>query len=298
MTGRRAYSAIRRWMTGFEVRRFLASPLLITIVVAALVGVTSGEVLAGAGSSDRVVVGNTGGTLSAVIQVNGALIVVGGGNARTDLADLVGRSTVPWRRHVNLLVVPGWDDQQAIGALGLIERGGVREVVVVGTPTGSAVSRALQQSAAERGIPLSVITGHNSVQIATGVSLDLVAGQPSSGPTAEYVIGDLHYFDCSITIVDASKDGMKSMIGDKVTIERTHLLVEMRTLPSFQSQTDVILQPRAETGVALTDSAASYVGEIKGGQRMTVRLSQHELRLPLDQLSASYANPSATSTNP
>ena len=263
-----------------------------------LVGATSGEVLAGAGSGDRVVVGNTGGTLSAVIQVNGALVVVGGGNARTDLADLVGRSTVPWRRHVNLLVVPGWDDQQAIGALGLIERGGVREVVVVGTPTGSAVSRALQQSAAERGIPLSVVTGHNSVQIATGVSFDLIARQPSSGLTAEYVIGVLHYFDSSITFVDASKDGMKSMIDDKVTIERTHLLVEMRTLSSLQSQTDVILQPRAETGVSLTDNAASYIGELKAGQRMTVRLSQHELRLPLNQLSASFATSTATSSNP
>ncbi len=298
MTPRRAFSAIRTWIAGASARRHLTNPILITILAASLIGVTSGEVLASTGSGDRMVVGNTGGTLSAVIQVKGTVVVIGGGNARTDLADLVGRSTVPWRRHVNLLVVPGWDDQQAIGALGLIERGDVKQIVVLGTPSDSAIARALQQAAAERAIPLTVVTGQNSVSIASDISLDLLAAQPTSDVTPEYAVVTLHYYDSSITFVDASKDGVKSMSGDSVEIGRTHLLVEMRTFPSLQLSANVMLQPRAETNATLSDSTSSYVGEIMGGQRITVRLSKRELRLPIDHLTANLATYAATSAVP
>ena len=298
MIVRRVLSEIRRIIRALPIRHLLTNPLVITILVASLVGVTSGEVVAGSGGADRVVIGNTGGTLSAVIQVNGSLVVIGGGNARTDLADLVGRSTVPWRRHINLLIVPGWDDQQAIGALGLVERGGVKQLVILGTPPDSAVSRALQQAAAERGIPLSVVTGHNAVDLAHGDSLELEAGQPSANTAPEYAVFVVHYGDSSITFVDATNDGLKAMIGDGVNVERTHVLVEMRSLAGLSVSADVLLEPRANSAAALAESPALYLGEIKSGQRVTIRLSQHELRLPLDQLSTSNATPEPFSTNP
>ncbi|MGA7670518.1 MAG: hypothetical protein WBW04_08850 [Nitrolancea sp.] len=298
MMVRQVLFEIRRIILALPNRQLLSHPLVITILVASLVGVTSGEVVASSGGADRVVIGNTGGTLSIVIRANGSLIVIGGGNARTDLADLVGRSTVPWRRHINLLIVPGWDDQQAIGALGLVERGGVKQLIILGTPPNSAVSRALQQAVAERGIPLSVVTGHNAVDLAHGVSLEVEAGQPSVDAAPEYAVFVLHYGDSTITFVDATNDGLKAMGGDGVSVERTHILVDMRSLAGLSVSASVLLEPRANSAAALAESPASYLGEIKSGQRVTIRLSQHELRLPLDQLSASNATTEPFSTNP
>ena len=75
--------------------RQLTRPITLTIIVATVFGASAGQIFAKAGDGNRVVVGNTGGTLSSVIQLNNSLIVFGGGNARTDLADLVGVQRYP-----------------------------------------------------------------------------------------------------------------------------------------------------------------------------------------------------------
>ncbi len=257
-------------------------PLVLTLFIAAVVGGVSGEFIASASAADRVVVGNTGGTLSGVIQVDGRLVVIGGGNARTDLADLVGRSTVPWHRRVDLLIVPGWDDQQAIGALGLIERGSVTELVIAGQPATNAVWNALQQTAARGAVPVTVVNGHDRIVLASDVQLDIVSDQPSTVATAPYALMSLHYHQSMLTFVDASKAGVTALNSSGITVERTHVLVTMRPLASVLAQTDVVLQPKASVVADVASSYASYLGEVGTGQRVEIKLSQHELRLPLN----------------
>lgn len=269
---------------GATARGVLLSPLFFVVVLAVIVGGTAGEVIARSGTSDEVVVGNTGGTLSAFIRMEGATIVVGGGNARTDLADLVGRSTVPWRRRIDLLVVPGWDDQQPIGALGLIERGGVAQVVIVGQPDNKPTWNALLQAAANHGIPVNVVNGQNTANISDDVHLDVRADEPTASPTAQWAIISLHYHKSLVSLVDISADGVQTLNRSGITLDRAHVLVEMRSAPTLMTQDDVLLRPSASTGSQLGGVAAAYSAEIRGGQRIAIHLSPSQLRMPLAAL--------------
>ncbi len=284
MIARRAETLVRFLGTHLSVRRILRNPLFITIVASILLGTFSGLLLARSGSGDHVVVGNTGGTLSGVVQVNGTTIVVGGGNARTDLADLVGRSTLPWQRHIAVLIIPGWDSQQPIGALGLIERGGVAQVVILGQPADNPAWNALEQAAAHDGIPVTVASGHNRIRVSDEIQVDLLADEPNAGVTAEFTTVSLLYHHSMLTFIDASTDGIRAMNARNIAIDRSHVLAEMRPLATLPSPTDVLLQTSARTGSELSAPTAAYVGEIKSGQRISIRLAESELRFPFDAL--------------
>ena len=284
MIARRADTLARFLGTHVSARQILHNPLFITVFAATLLGTFSGLLLARAGSDDRVVVGNTGGTLSGVVQVNGTIIVVGGGNARTDLADLVGRSTLPWHRHIAVLIIPGWDNQQPIGALGLIERGGVAQVVILGQPADNPAWIALEQAAAHDGIPVAVASGHNRIRVTDDIQVDLLADEPNAGVTAEFTTVSLLYHQSTLTFIDASTDGINAMTARNIAIDRSHVLAEMRPLATLPSLTDVVLQTSARVGSELSAPAGAYFGEIKSGQRISIRLTERELRLPFDAL--------------
>jgi hypothetical protein len=294
VSARRIAALVRNWTTGVPARRIVFHPLLLTVIAAALIGASGGELVARAGNGDRVAVGNTGGTLSGVIQVDDALIVVGGGNARTDLADLVGRSTVPWHRKIDLLVVPGWDDQQPIGALGLLERGEVVQVVIAGQPADKPVWTALEQQAARDGIPVSIVTGDNTVKVSPHVELEIRAGQPTAAETDPFSVVALLYHASRITFIDASADGIRSMTANNVTLDRTHVLVAIRPATTLQLQSDILLQPRAVSKSDVSDYQASFTGEVRSGHNITIRLKPHEIRLPLDTVTGVSTNTSAT----
>lgn len=294
---RRLVLRLRERLRGVTPRGVLLSPLFFVVVLAVLVGGIAGEVITRAGRSDEVVVGNTGGSLSAFIRADGATIVVGGGNARTDLADLVGRSTVPWRRHIDLLIIPGWDDQQPIGALGLIERGGVAQVVIAGQPDSKPAWNVLLQAAANDGIPVNVVNGQNTVKVSDNVYFDLQADEPTTSATAQYTIVSLHYRQSLVSMVDVSTDGVKTLNQNGITIGRAHVLVEMRSAPTLATQDDVLLKPSASTGSQLGGTASAYSAEIRGGQRITIRLSPTQLRMPLDAFTATSSTPPTYATS-
>ncbi len=296
MIARRVRSRIRQRVSGVSTRHLL-HPLVLTIIVSAMLGGASGDLIATAGSGDRVTIGNTGGTLSGVVQAGGAVIVIGGGNARTDLADLVGRSTVPWRHRIDLLIVPGWDDQQSIGALGLMERGGVAEIVIAGQPGDTPVWNALQQAAAREGIPVTVVSGRNVIDIAPGVVLELEAGEPSTGATDEFAVAALRYHQSTLTFVDASKAGLQAMTANNISLDQSHILAAVRPLTSVFPHAEVLFQARATAGSDLSAQVSPFAGEIRSGQHVTVRLTKSELRLPLAAVTG-YGTGAFSSTPP
>lgn len=300
MIARRVQEQIRRRTFGRSSHRHF-HPLLITIIASVLLGGVSGELIAGASDGDRVIVGNTGGTLSGVIVAGGRMIVIGGGNARSDLADLVGRSTVPWRYHIDLLIIPGWDDHQPIGALGVIERGGVAEIVIAGQPDDTPVWIAVQQAAANNGIPVTIVNGHDIVNVAPEVILDLWSGPPTTGATYEFAVVSLRYHESLLAFVDASKNGLQAMMTSGVSLDRSHVLVAMRPLIGVSPATSVLLQPRAGVASDVPTRFAPFTGEVRSGRQVTVRLNDHEMRLPLAAVTgygAGTAAPSPSLANP
>ncbi|MFN3336935.1 MAG: hypothetical protein ACK42I_05460, partial [Thermomicrobium sp.] len=57
----------------------------------------------------RLVVGGTGRFLSVVFLLGDREIILGGGTVPNDVVELADRSTVPWQRPYELLILPSWD---------------------------------------------------------------------------------------------------------------------------------------------------------------------------------------------
>src|SRR5690606_34707542 len=96
---------------GLTPRRLLP----IALILGVLLGWGVGQIASAAATSrDQIVAGNTAGTLSVRLALDGTRIVIGGGDARAELADLVERSSLPWARSIHLLLVPASDTRHAI----------------------------------------------------------------------------------------------------------------------------------------------------------------------------------------
>jgi hypothetical protein len=265
--------------------------LAATVVLALVIGLVGGLWLARLGEGDQIVVGNTAGTLSAVIRVSGELIVVGGGNSSTDLSDLVGRATLPWSRRVDLLVVPGWDSPQAVGALGLIEADQVRSLAILGAVGNHPTWSLLQQSADQHDIPTSWPSGAQQVRLAGDVELDLLAPRQDT-PAIPAALVRLRYHGIEITLADvAGSVDRKSLAGWDVLPAQTSLLIASRPLAPNLISSQVVLRPLAQQAAEVEPLAPSYVGELAPGQRLTIGLKGGTIRLPASRLRAQFTTP-------
>lgn len=265
------------------------------MIVAVLLGATGGQLLASAGDNDQVVVGNTGGALSSIIRVDNALIVFGGGNARSDLADLLGRSTLPWKRHVDLLIIPGWDSQQALGALGLLERQNVDQIVILGQPSTETIWTVLYQTASSHAVPVNVTNNRSQIAIGPAVSLELAAGDPLSSESSEFALLTLHYHAVQLSFLDASKVGITDMNSANLASSHTHVLVLSRAASGLATSAALRLQPSSTHPGDFDVASSSYQRELGRGERITIGLAANQLRLDLDAVKrTSGAPPIAT----
>lgn len=293
---RAVWQRFRRYTKERSLLRILVRPTTLTIIVAVLLGATAGQLLASTGENDQVVVGNTGGTLSSIIRLDNALIVFGGGNARSDLADLLGRSTLPWKRKVDLLILPGWDSQQAIGALGLLERQNVKQIVILGQPSTETVWTVLYQKASSRAIPVNVTNNRSRIEIGSSVRLELTASDPLSSESPEFALLTLHFHAVQISFLDASKDGIGALKSADAMPLRTHALVLSRAATNLATTSSLRVQPSAARSGDFELPSSNYQRELGSGERITVDLAFDELRLDLDAVRPSGATPAASPT--
>jgi hypothetical protein len=256
----------------------------LTIIAAILLGATTGELFTHAGEGNSVVVGNTGGTLSSVIQLDNRLIVFGGGNARSDLADLFGRSTVPWRRHIDLLILPGWDNQQALGAIGLLEHVNVTEIVILGQPSTETIWNVLLQSASSHAVPVTVLSGKNRIALGPDAQIQLFAAPPSGTTPSGFALMTLQYEQVQVAFLDASSAGLSELTASDADIDRAHLLVLTRPFYPQTIRSVLEMQPPAEKTTEVGDETATYSREIRAGQHVAVQLSGAGLRISLGSL--------------
>ena len=267
----------------------------LVLVLAILAGLGIGWAGAGWDRSDRLSVGNTGNRLSTLIRVDGRTVVIGGSEWQDELAEFVDRSTLPWQRHVHLLVVPAADDDPALGALALVERGTVGAVAVLGTPGAEPVWTRLERAARDQGIEIRYLTGTQRISLGGNRELLLAA---ASGPDANlgaYAVL-LRYGDVRVLIAHGGKevtDATRAWLPVEGEIAAFVQLGAGDQRPDQRAA--VLLRPRPQRSgdVAGEPPQARFVAELDRGERLTINLESNRLRLPLDSLT-----PVAQSTPP
>lgn len=258
----------------------------IGLLLAVLVGLAFGRVMAGLGTDDRLVIGNTAGTLSALLQVHDTRIAIGGGDSYADFTDLVDRSTLPWKRRIDLLVVPGWDSRNAAGALGLVERGPVGGIAVIGTKGSAPEWGNMEETARRSGATVRYLAGEHRLTLTDGVSLTFEAAGSTGRTDAGAATITLDYHGAKIVMVDAaaSNDTLWKQIAERG--DTTRILVSLRSPSGPAGQgAQVAIQPSARRSSDLTNAGAQFTSDLDSGSRLTIRLNPGEIRIPMNRLS-------------
>lgn len=235
------------------------------LVIGWLSGLTASFLLYQAQPANRLVVGGTGQALSALLLMRTTTILIGGGSLPHDSADLADRSTVPWQRPYTAAIVPGWDTTHLPGILSLIERRGIRSILIVGQPSGDPAWTILQRQAAATRISLSFVTEPTRLVVDSQTLLELYPFPDASVVCLEY--GLIH-----IAFVDARPSAKSwSWCGPGI------LTVALRQPPPLNTPVLVRPKPRQARDIA---PRAPYDIHLDRGERLTFRLSPTTLRLP------------------
>lgn len=258
----------------------------LVLVLAIVVGIGLGWAGAGWEGRDRLTVGNTGNSLSTLIHVDGRTVVVGGSTWQDELTEFVDRSTLPWQRYVHLLVVPAADDDLALGALALVERGDVGSVAVLGTPGEAPVWTRLERAAQDQGIEYEYLTGTQRISLGDGRDLFLAAGFGSDEDLGGYAVL-LRYGDVRVLIAHGGKP-VENMARAWLPVDgEVAAVVQVGASDESPGQrAAVLLRPRPQhaRAVAGEPPQVRFVAEIVRGARYTVDLRPDSLRLPFDLL--------------
>lgn len=246
-----------------------------------VLGLLAGTGLTRWSLGDRVVIGGTGTELSVLIEVSGRRVVVGGGSSRSDLVGLVDRSTLPWDRSVDLLLVPAWDARHLPGAIELVDRGHVAQVLVIGLPEDDQAWAVLERLARARGTAVSYRDEPGRVPLAGDISVTVFppreAGSSSQGIRAVAELGRVR-----MALVDAPRNA--TTLWQAAT--GAHLVVALRTPPDDFGPT-LLVRPVPRWATAFTSPPARYEIALDRGQRVTARFTGHEFRLPLEVIEPS-----------
>lgn len=278
----------RQWITWRPDRdRWLAPPRFpgLVFILAVSCGLLLGHAALAIDSPDVLVAGNTGGTLSVMLRLNGATVVIGGGEARPDLAELVDRSSLPWDRRIDLLVVPAWDARHAAGALGLIERGGVQAVAIIGPPPTEPPWSLLQSAALQTGARITIVTAPHRVVLPWGEELLLALEQdPTSAATRIGATIELRRQGARFVIIDGD-------VAEPPPLQGTYAVITLRPAKAAAAwDVPLLLRPDPQVSPELRSVRAQFFAEIKRGQRLTLRLEQGEVRISSDHLTPRPSN--------
>lgn len=265
----------------------------IVLLFAIMSGLAAGRVLASRGDEDQLVIGNTSGTLSAVLQVYDTRIAIGGGNSYADLADFVDRSTLPWRRGIGLLVIPGWDTRHTAGALGLVERGMVDGIAVIGSSGSDSEWEILEKAAHHSGAKVRYLAGEHRLTVEDGVTITFVTAETGATTIT------LNYHGAKIVFVDATTSNDKIWNMVKEDGDSTQLLVALRTPPELAGQgARVAIRSAARRSSDLAVTGAEYTSDLDAGSRLTIRLRPGEVRIPAIRLSKAASSNTAEKSSP
>ncbi len=251
-------------------------------------GLVAGLLLTRWSLGERLVIGGTSQELSVLLEIDGRRIVIGGGGSRSDLTDFLDRSTLPWDRQVDLLLVPAWDERHLPGALDLIERRPVRGIVLLGLPGSAPAWTLFERAAQARQITVRYIDVPQRVTLADRFWLELYPAADGSRVGGTRVL--VHLGDVRVTVVDAPKDGRDQWAA----AADAHLLVAMRQPPAGLGPMPLVARPLPRRPSDFVPIDAAYELVLDRGRRATLRFTGHELRVPLADIAHREKAPSST----
>jgi hypothetical protein len=274
-------SRIAGWST--EIRRW-TRPWTSHLVVY-LGAILAGGLLATAATSvepaDRLIVGNTGGTLTTLIEVDRQRVLIGGGPSRSHSADLLGRSTRPWDNDVDLLIVPGWDEHHAVGALGLLERESVRSIAVAGLPGEAPVWTLLEREAQNLDVPVRFLSGGHTLNLSDSVALTT----SSLMNEADGLWVRLEHSGKRVDIVEA--DDAETAFPDPRELAQVnnHVMISTRNQAIPADMTPMLhIFPRPFWQQDFLESGSPHQSAIDRNEHIVMELDDQRMRLPLDQV--------------
>ena len=230
---------------------------------------------------DRLIIGNAAGTLVTLIEVEDQRILVGAGPSRSHSAELIGRTTRPWDRDTNLLILPGWDDHHVTGALGLLERESVRGIAVVGLPGEAAAWTHLEREAQAQGVDLVYVdrTARLPVSNKADVFLSGVAGD-DDGAWIRLEIGGKR-----VDILDTYDGQYARPDPSTLDSEDAHVLVTSRgySAPTINEPDLLVLQTPHWHGdfEAATETHSAMIDR---NEHLTITMSNQGFTVPLDDV--------------
>ncbi len=269
----------RLWHLWTEVVR--DSPLARAVLWLAsglALGLIAGALLTQWSLGDRLVIGGTSQELSVLLEIDGQRIVIGGGSSRSDLVDFIDRSTLPWDRQVDLLLVPAWDERHLPGALDLIERRPVRGIVLLGLPGSAPAWTLLERAAQARQITVRYVAEPQRVTLADLFWLELYPAADGNRERGTRVL--IHLGDVRVAVVDAPKDDRDQWAATA----DAHLLVAMRQPPAGLGPVPLVARPLPRRPSDFVQIDVAYELVLDRGQRSTFRFTSHELRVPLAEV--------------
>jgi hypothetical protein len=262
-----------------------AGAILLGIVAAITLGVVIGVSARAYDAGDRLVAGNTAGTLSVLLEIDGQRILIGAGSTRSHAADFVGRSTRPWDRHIDLLIVPGWDERHLTGAIGLLERHEVSGIAVLGLPGEDPLWTILERESQWRDVEIRFLDGDHRLPLTSDSTLTLMAGEwhGSGGALAR-----LDYHGTRIDILDADRGIVELIQESNDGSGRAHISILTRSpREPIEVGSTVLLRPLPFLAQEFQAVDGEFLGEIPRNQRVVIRLAPSEIRIPLDKLKQS-----------
>ncbi|MCM8745190.1 hypothetical protein NET03_01455 [Thermomicrobium sp. CFH 73360] len=217
----------------------------------------------------HIVVGGTGRTLSVVLLLGDSEIIVGGGTVPNDVVELADRSTVPWQRPYELLIIPSWDTEHVPGALSLIERGTLRSVAIVGPVKSDPVWTILERQAELHHATVRFITAPSRLLFDQNTTLELLPSE--AGLVTCLRSGSL--------VVEVRDQRVSAQLP--ANCGQSAAVVSLRQASSVDAS--LLIRPRPRRAQELVNSAR-YEIQLDRGERVTLRLGTSELRVRRDKV--------------
>ncbi len=234
-----------------------------------LSGLLFGSLVGSYQPDNQMIVGGTGRTLSVVLLLADHEIIIGGGSVPNDVVELADRSTVPWQRPYELLILPSWDTEHIPGALSLIERGAIRSVAVVGPATSDPAWSILERQAERRHTSVRFVMESSRLPLDQNTTLEFF-------PTKAGLVICLRSGPLSLEVLDHQAKTPRPLHCGQSTV-----VISLRQ-PSL-TDAALVIRPRPRRAQELA-SSARYEIQLDRGERVTLRLGASELRVRRDKV--------------
>jgi hypothetical protein len=229
---------------------------------------------------DRIVVGNTGGTLSSLIEVDQERILIGAGPSRSHAADLIGRTTRPWDREVDLLILPGWDDHHVAGAIGLIERRAVHAIAVVGLPGEEVSWTILEREARDHDVPITFISRPSTLDLSGNSELVVTLADDDGGSWIRLI-----HKGKQIDFIDSDSPERSAPDRSVLSTKSDHILVNLRGFREpHQTHPIVLVSPSPHWQYDFEEIQASFHVAVDRNEHVEITAHPRQIRVPMSMV--------------